>query len=103
MNLDDSAWQDDKFFFEFEGVTFVKYYLSSVSAKIFRGFVLDEKSKFRFGVGAKAGIEKRSEIVPFLSLIKRVNKIDSFVIDSQLDSVELREAIAMIERASKLA
>lgn len=96
MNLDSYAWKDDKFFFSNGGVNFVKYYLSIVSSKIVRGFVLNDDSKFRFGAGAKAGIEKNAELIPFLSLVKRINKITDFVVDDTIDSVELREAIELL-------
>lgn len=96
MNLESNAWSDDKFFFSNGNVNFIKYYLSVVSSNIVRGFVLNDKSQFRFGIGAKAGVEKESELLPFLSLVKRFNKITSFVVDDAVNSVELRSAVDLL-------
>lgn len=96
MNLDEISWSDDKFFSTSEGFKFVKYYLSYIGNSLHRGLTLNQNDQFRFGVGAKIPKENLSELVPFISLVKRVNKIDKIVVDDAVRSELLSEAVSMV-------
>lgn len=99
MNIDPISWSDDKFFSDYEDLKFIKYYLSFIGNNLFRGLTMNEFDQFRFGVGSQANGEKLAELVPFLSLVKRVNKIEKIVIDDAVNSDVLAEAIRMIEES----